>query len=167
MNSLIILCAKDLIYLTILLAVIFLLVLPNKKKKNFIIFGVITGAVAYLLAKIGGAIFYNARPFVSEHVIPLIQHAANNGFPSDHTLIASAIAVTIFMVSKKWGVGFMILAIIIGSARVMAHVHHPIDIIGSIIFALLGGVVAYYLTPKIEKLLHKPSHKQVSSIEES
>ncbi|HEY8992838.1 MAG TPA: phosphatase PAP2 family protein [Candidatus Microsaccharimonas sp.] len=160
MNSLIILCAKDLLYLAALLGLIYWLFLANKQKKYLIIFGAITGIVAFILAKVGSTLFYNARPFVSEHLTPLIQHATDNGFPSDHTLLAASIAVTVFAVSKKWGIGFMVLAIIIGASRVMAHVHHPIDIIGSLVFSFIGGMVAYFLAPKVEKLFHKPHHEE-------
>lgn len=155
MDSLIIFCAKNLIYLMILLAIIYWFILKTEQKKHFIVFGIVSGIVAFILAKIGGALFYNARPFVSEHVQPLIQHAANNGFPSDHTLLAMVITVTVFSISRRWGIGFMILTIIIGSSRVFAYVHHPIDIIGSIVFALVGGVAAYYLVPKISKRFRK------------
>lgn len=160
MNSLVILCAKDLIYLTVFLGLVYWLFLAKNQKRRLIIFGVITGAVAFIFAKIGDALFYDTRPFVIEHITPLIKHAANNGFPSDHTLLAASIAVAIFYISKKWGIGFMLLAIAIGSSRVLSHVHHPIDIIGSIIFAVIGGAVAYYLTPKIENLFRKPILEQ-------
>lgn len=120
-----------------------------------IIFGLITGIVAYGLATVGGLLFYNTRPFVVDHVTPLISHLANNGFPSDHTLLAASIAVMLFSVSKQLSLGFMFLAIIIGSSRVLAHVHHPIDILASIVFAIIGGLVAYFLAPKILSLIRK------------
>ena len=161
MNSIIILCAKDLIYLTALLGLVYWITLKTDQKRHFVIFGAITASAAFILAKIGGLLFYNARPFASEHLTPLIQHAASNGFPSSHTLLAAVIAVTIFAISKKWGIGFMVVAVIIGASRVAANIHHPVDIIGSIIFAVVGGVVAYYLTPKIQNLFQKSRHKQV------
>jgi undecaprenyl-diphosphatase len=160
MNSIIILCAKDLIYLTALLGVVYWILLKTDQKKHFVIFGAVTAISSYILAKIGGLLFYNARPFASEHLTPLIQHAASNGFPSSHTLLAAVIAVTIFAISKKWGIGFMVLAIIIGASRVAANVHHPIDIIGSIVFAVVGGILAHYLTPKIENFFQKNRHKK-------
>lgn len=152
---LIIACAKYLIIIVGLLAIFYWLRLPNKQKLQTLIFGIITGMVALILAKIGGSLFYDARPFVSDNVVPLFRYTADNGFPSDHTLLAACVAVTIFIVSKKWGIGFTVLVVIIGTSRVLAYVHHPIDIIGSIVFAAIGGVVAYFVTPKALRLVTK------------
>ncbi len=153
MNALIILCAQYLIYVSGLIAGIYWLTLPNKTKIQVAIFGIVTGIVAVVLAKAGGSIFYDARPFVADHVASLFPYTADNGFPSDHTLIAAVMAVTIYSVSKKLGLGLLALAIIIGVSRVLANVHHPLDIIGSLIFAGLGGVVAYYLVPRLVSYL--------------
>jgi undecaprenyl-diphosphatase len=149
MNELIIFCAKYLIYLVIVAAFIYWLTLPKKSKLRSAVFGVITILVAFVLAKIGGGLFYNARPFVSDHVTALFKYPADNGFPSDHTLITASIGVTIFAISKKWGSVLLVAAIIIGLSRVLAHVHHPVDILASILFAIVGGIVAYYATPKV------------------
>ena len=159
MNLIIILCATGLIYLTALLGLVYWITLKTDQKKHLVIFGAVTAITAFILAKIGSLLFYNARPFVSEHLIPLFQHDTSNGFPSSHMLLAAVIAVTVFAISKKWGIGFMVVAIIIGVSRVAANIHYPIDIIGSIVFAVIGGVAAYYFTPKIEKLFQKSRHK--------
>lgn len=149
MNTVIIFCAKYLVFIVGLVAVGYWLTLPKKQKLTVAIFGVITLAVAFILAKIGGAVFYDARPFVLDHVTALFKYTADNGFPSDHTLLAASIGLAIFMASKKWGAGLLAAAVIIGTSRVLAHVHHPIDIVGSLIFVAIGGMLAYYLTPKI------------------
>ncbi len=155
MNSVIIFCAKYLIFVVALAAFAYWVTLPKKLKIRAFVFGIITMAIAYILAKIGSSLFYNARPFVSDHVVPLFKYTADNGFPSDHTLLSASIAVTLFTISKKWGVSFAVLAIIIGSSRVLAHVHHPIDIVGSLVFALIGGAIAYLLSPRILVFLSK------------
>ena len=152
MNFIIILCAKYLFIVIGLIAFIYWLKLTNKRKLEIITFGIITALVAFLLAKIGGAMFYNARPFVVNNIVPLLPHAADNGFPSDHTLFSAVIAVTMYSVSKKLGLILGVLSVIVGMSRVLALVHHPIDIVGSIVFAIIGGVVAYYLTPKIMRI---------------
>ena len=47
----------------------------------------------------------------------------------------------------------MALAVIVGASRVIGHIHHAADIAGSIVFAIAGSLVAYYLTPRILKHL--------------
>ena len=155
MNFLIIICAKYLIFIVGILAFAYWLRVPRKQKIRLLVLGLLTGIIAIVLAKIGSSLFYDARPFVSDNVIPLFAYTADNGFPSDHTLLAASIAVAIFFVSKKWGIGFMLLAVIIGLSRVLANVHHPVDIIGSFFFTIIGGLVAYAITPKVLELAYK------------
>ncbi len=152
-HSVVVLIAQDMLFVVGLIALIYWFRLDTQNKVKFLIFGIITGLVALLLAKVGGSLFYNARPFVSDNLVALMPHAADNGFPSDHTLLSAAIAVSVYYFSKKLGLVLFGLAIIIGVSRVLAHVHHPIDIIGSLIFAVIGGLVAYWLTPKITAML--------------
>lgn len=158
MDLVIILCAKYLIFLFGLAAFAYFLILSKKLKIKVIIFGIITTIIAFILAKIGSSLFYDARPFVSDHVTALFKYTADNGFPSDHTLLSASIAITIFAISRKWGIGFLIISIIIGTSRVLAHVHHPIDILGGIIFALIGGFFAFYVSPKILPHIYKMSY---------
>lgn len=155
MNQIIILCAKYLFVLVAVLAFVYWLKLAKKQKIEMIVFGLITVAVAYLLAKLGGALFYDARPFVSDHVASLFPYVADNGFPSDHTLFSGVIAITVYAMSKKWGLILGGLAILVGVSRVLAHVHHPIDIVGSIVFVVIAGLVAHALAPKVIKLVTK------------
>lgn len=149
MNPIIIFCAKYLFYIVAVIAFIYWLKLTKRQKIEVVIFGIVTIVVAFILAKLGGALFYNPRPFVSDHIVSLFPYIADNGFPSDHTLFSAAIAVTIYSVSKKWGLVLGVLAVVVGISRVLAHVHHPIDIVASLIFGMVAGLAAYFLTPKI------------------
>ncbi len=147
MNLLIILCAKYLVFFVGLIALVYWLTLPKLQKIRIAVVGAVTAIVAFALTKIGGALFYDPRPFVTHHLTPLLPHAADNGFPSDHTVFAATIAVTIFFASKRLGMGLFALAAVVGVARILAHVHSPIDVLGSLVFAVAGGAAAYYLAP--------------------
>jgi undecaprenyl-diphosphatase len=94
-----------------------------------------------LLARILGMVINSPRPFVVDHVIPLIHASSDNGFPSDHTLLAMAVAAIIFVYYRKIGSVFLLLAACVGVARVLAQVHHPLDVFGSTVIAF--GVVAF------------------------
>lgn len=145
----IVFCAKYLIIVIGLFALGYWLTLPRKQKTEVLIMGAIIGIVAFILAKTGSAMFVDPRPFVSDGVTPLFAYTADNGFPSDHTLLGVVITMALLSVSRKWAVNIFVLTVIIGASRVLAGVHHPIDIVGSIVFGALGGVVAIYITPKI------------------
>jgi undecaprenyl-diphosphatase len=162
MNSIIVFVAKDLIFLLLFVAAIIWFRASHQKKAELIALGLPGAIIAYIFAKIGGALYYDPRPFVSQHITPLFTHAADNGFPSDHMLLSSVIAVTFLKVAPKWGIVFSIAAILIGSARVAAHVHSPIDIVGAAIFATLGVYLAHWPGRYLLKLYN--SNKRVKRI---
>lgn len=118
-----------------------------------LVFSVISFPVIYISAKILSLFYYNPRPFVSNSLIPLISHSPDNGFTSDHTLLASAIAAAIFYFDRKAGMLFFTLAIIIGIARIVAGVHHLVDILGSFaIVFIVSFLINRYLLPKVMNL---------------
>lgn len=153
MHFIILFIAEYAIIVVGLIAAVYWLTLSKKNKIRFIIFGIIAGLVGLVLMKVGAAIFYDPRPFVSHNVIPIYPHANDNGFPSDHTALAAVIAVTVYAFSKRLGLTLFVFALAIGLARVLGYIHSPIDIVGSIVLAVSAALVAYYLTPKLmEKL---------------
>ncbi len=139
--------------MTAVMAVIafgFFLRLSREKKMEIAIFAIITLPAIYLTAKIASLLYFNPRPFVVGNFTPLIEHANNNGFPSDHTLLSGAIAMVVYFFSKKIGVFLLILAFLVGFARVLAGVHHFVDIMGSIVIAGVVSFVMYkYVLPKL------------------
>ena len=142
MHRLISLVAQYAVFLSVVIAVVVWLRLPRRQKWEFAVMGVIGGVIALALLKLGGALYYDQRPFVTEHIAPLIPHAPDNGFPSDHTLLAMFLAMCVLFYSRRWGIVLVALTIVIGAARVAAHVHHPIDILGAMAFAVVAAVIA-------------------------
>ncbi|MDP3995235.1 MAG: hypothetical protein Q8P78_01305, partial [bacterium] len=56
-------------------------------KRRMIRFGAMVLPLAYVIAFVARSFFYSPRPFVESGIAPLIPHAPDNGFPSDHTLL--------------------------------------------------------------------------------
>lgn len=136
MNSLIIFAAKYLIYILILIAAGYIAAQNKKRQKEILFLAAIILPVSYVVAKIASFFYYDPRPFVVGGFTPLIPHAADNGFPSDHTLLASAVAAVIFGFHKKFGTLLFVLAVLVGLGRVLAGVHHGLDVAGSIIITV-------------------------------
>jgi undecaprenyl-diphosphatase len=148
MDSIIIFCAK---YLFILIPLLFLLAVyqaNRKDQKRLIIAVVIAVAIAAILDKIGGKLYYDPRPFVSHNLKPLITHAADNGFPSEHTLFTMTISGVIYLNRKRLGMLALAVSLAVGAARIAAHVHSPIDILG----AILMGIVSAYLGARLARV---------------
>lgn len=107
--------------------------------------------MALVVGKILNHDIQDPRPFVVKHITPLVAHAADNGFPSDHTLLTMTIASIVFVYNKKLGIILGAISLCVGLARVFAQIHHLEDIIGSIIIAIGSTYVAYIVLPHILK----------------
>ncbi len=148
MNSLTIFAASYLIYILALVWVASLLLIPKAKRKMYLAFLILAFGLAIVGDKLLGMLYNNPRPFVVEGIAPLIKHAADNGFPSEHTLFSMIFAASAFTYNKKLGIALAIGSVIVGFARVLAHVHHTIDIFGSIVLALGVTYLAWILVKK-------------------
>ncbi|MEK7506824.1 MAG: phosphatase PAP2 family protein [Patescibacteria group bacterium] len=118
----------------LLIAAVFLIWLgkqPEEGKWRVLKFSLLALALTFIVGRIGGWLYDNPRPFVAGDFAPLIPHAANNGFPSDHLLLTGVFSAIVFYYNRWLGAAFWILAFIIGAARVYAGVHHWADIIGA------------------------------------
>lgn len=100
------------------------------------------GALALLLDQLAGDLYYDPRPFVTHHLVPIIPHAADNGFPSDHALLTSFLAFTLWAYSKRLSLVLFVNALLVSWARVAAHIHNPRDIVGGFAIALVSSLVA-------------------------
>lgn len=147
MNSLIIFCAKYLIVGVGLIGLALWLQVNKKTKIKLAVATVSALTVAYVLSKIASKLYYDPRPFVKNpSQAPLFAHAADNGFPSDHSWVGMTVAAILFYYRKNLAWLASGLAIIVGVSRVLAHVHSPIDIIAGFaigaIAAIAGQMVA-------------------------
>lgn len=90
------------------------------------------------------------RPFVTEAIVPLVEHAASASFPSGHATFLAALAVYFLLVGgraeKAIGWFLFALAVLTGVGRVAAGLHWPTDILaGWVVGALISAGVCWYL----------------------
>jgi undecaprenyl-diphosphatase len=137
-NSVIVFVAKYFVFLSALVVIAYWLRAATDVKFALGWQLVAGGIVAVALSTVAGHLYYDTRPFVTEHIAPLMSHAPDNGFPSDHALLASFLGFTLLFYSRRIGLLLVLLALLIGAARVAAHIHHPIDIVGSFAIAALA-----------------------------
>src|SRR5690348_9031192 len=145
MDSLMIFAATYLVYMLVVASIVYVLFQKRDIQKRMVVFAIISLPITYLLAKIAGKLFYDPRPFVIQHITPLIPHAPTNGFPSDHALISFAVAWIVFLHNKKFGIIFFLGALIVGIGRVYVRVHSPIDIIGSLVISSVVAILTDYV----------------------
>jgi membrane-associated phospholipid phosphatase len=86
------------------------------------------------------------RPFVHDPASsPLFSHAADNGFPSDHSTAAGLIAALVFRYQRVIGGLLAVCAALVAVARVAAHVHHAQDVVAGLAIGVVAGALAIAL----------------------
>ena len=152
MQNTIILIGKYLFVVPPILAGIVAVRVDAKKRMFFVVMAASAAVFAYLLTLLAGHLYFDVRPFVAQGFVPLIAHSADNGFPSDHSVVAFTAAFLIWPFDKYISIVAIILALLVGSARVLAGIHHPLDVAGAIgiaaVACLAGFAIASVLTPK-------------------
>ena len=66
-------------------------------------------------------------------------------FPSDHSAAAFAVAFALLFVSRKWGIGMLILAAAVALSRVAIGLHYPSDVLAGAAVGLLAAFVVMYV----------------------
>jgi len=154
-------CARYLILVLLAFLIIFILAYNKKSKKTYdlilawnAVLGIILGLVFnYFLS----LIFDRMRPFDAGLGTNIYGEAITTGsFPSEHTMIAFAIAASIYLVHKKSGLVAFAFAFLVGFSRIYVGVHYPLDIIvGAFVGVGMAYLAAKVVTPKFLEIKKK------------
>ncbi|WP_366296801.1 undecaprenyl-diphosphatase [Paenibacillus sp. AN1007] len=115
---------------------------------------VIQAGLAFIMAEIigktMGLLYEHYQPFaVLPNVNKLIDRSIDNSFPSDHTILFFSVAFSFWLVRKKEGWLWLLLAICGAISRVWVGVHYPIDIIVGALIGIGSAWFMYWLAPKV------------------
>lgn len=150
MNQVIIFLAQYLIYLLTAWAIVAGWVTASSRRsfiwwivKLAVVFG-----LAYLSVKLLGSLVPESRPFVAGNFQPLIPHASDNSFPSDHATIAGFLATVLWQMRRSWGYLAFGLAILIGVGRVLAGVHYWQDVTAGLVIGTAIALAVFKLWPR-------------------
>ncbi|MFH1087699.1 MAG: phosphatase PAP2 family protein [Chloroflexota bacterium] len=151
MTVLITVIAQYLVVIVGLIAVAAAVLSERAVRNSIIKLAVLSFAIAFLISFVAGTVYYDARPFVVENIEPLVPHQPDNGFPSHHTLGAMVAAATIFVYRRRLGVLLSMLGVLAGIARIVAGLHYPVDIAGSILIAVIAVFCAWMALKKLDR----------------
>ncbi len=132
---------------------------PSKQRYQTYCTVLMAGLTSLLVAKLVGAIYQPSvvRPFVELGVSPQAAYMNNPGFPSDHVLFTTAITLAVLCATRQRKLAFIlaILTVLVGVGRVVALVHTPTDVVGGILFALIGALWYFQLPQSKAVKQHK------------
>lgn len=125
--------------------------------------------VALVLTQLVAQAVNEPRPFVAlPNVLLLIHHGKDAGFPSDHAVMAGAVAAGLFLVSRALGWTAAAAAILLAFARVYVGVHYPQDVLAGLAFGaavvlLTGLLVRRLLVALLTAITRTPLRWTVTS----
>lgn len=143
--------AKFLPYILVILAIVLILKEKNWKSQIYIFSLIILSVILSrgIISEIIKFFWHRERPFMAMNFQPLAIPWSSWSFPSGHTVAFFALAFAVFLISKHWGVWFIVAACLMGLARVFIGVHWPTDILGGILIAFISVLIVKKLLPEI------------------
>lgn len=121
-----------------------------RKSRMLIIQAMVAFVIAEVIGKIAGNFHLNYQPFaVLPHVNKLVDHTVDNSFPSDHTILFFSICFSFWLVRKKTGWLWLILALCVAISRIWVGVHYPFDVAVGALIGCISAVISYWLVPKL------------------
>jgi undecaprenyl-diphosphatase len=147
---LIVFCASQLQYVVVVLLLLFVLLatFTFKDRIRIVFIAVASSVVARVLVEVIKHFFHRPRPFVFHTVHQLVTENSWS-FPSGHATFFFALAMAIYLYSRRWGILFLICAVFISLGRIAAGIHYPSDILGGILLGIIMADFVDYLAGKI------------------
>lgn len=98
-------------------------------------------AASYIAAKLVSYAVIDPRPYLVQHIQPLIPLSTDNGFPSDHSLLAWALAISLvwFAPAEVWP--FVAGGILVMLGRLGVAAHHTLDVTGSALTVVVVALI--------------------------
>jgi undecaprenyl-diphosphatase len=139
-----------LVYLQLLILVIGLFM---RRYRPVAVIAFISASVSAILGWFLKNNFYLPRPYIFSGHLPVLPYLLDGAFPSNHTAVAVAVSITVFLRHRIWGLAFGFMAILVAAGRIIGGVHSFFDILAG---AALGSLVALFvefISARIKALL--------------
>ncbi|KKQ37016.1 MAG: bacitracin transport permease BCRC [Candidatus Woesebacteria bacterium GW2011_GWA1_37_7] len=129
------------------LGLFILWLVDGKIKKEVVLHAVLASMVSWVISLGLKSLLPFPRPFMINNLPPLTLTTPTSltSFPSAHSTVAFAIATSVWLHNKKWGLFFITGACLVGLGRVASNVHFFVDVIGG----ALIGISASYIIKKL------------------
>lgn len=105
--------------------------------------GLFAAAIGLLTNQVISHLWDRTRPYEAHaSIVPLLAKTTDASFPSDHATASLSIAFGVLFVSRRAGWIFLAFAAVVSVSRVMAGMHYPSDVLGSLVVSVAAGYFA-------------------------
>ena len=145
----------------IVLIVLSLIYLVLRHRINAIFSATLSMILSNIISFVIFLLWQRPRPFVTyADINPIVSQVTINSFPSAHTYMSFAIAITIILYGhKKLGPALLLIAILTAISRVGSGVHYPSDVIAGTLIGIFSGVLTYWFMESFENFWQEYSVK--------
>ena len=100
------------------------------------------------------ASFAESRPYTAlPHVLTLVSRSSDYSFPSDHAVMAGAVAAGLWLVDRRLGLVTTVLALLMAFTRVYVGAHFPLDVVVGLCVGAAIAVGSYLLVAPVARRL--------------
>ncbi|PDZ65294.1 undecaprenyl-diphosphatase [Bacillus cereus] len=148
LNSTMVFLAEYMVYIFALIILAYWFA-GSRKSRMMVMQAMVAFVIAEVIGKIVGKFHSNYQPFaVLPDVNKLVDHTVDNSFPSDHTILFFSICFSFWLVRKKTGWLWLILAFCVAVSRILVGVHYPFDVAIGALIGCVSALFSYWLVPK-------------------
>ena len=152
-------CAEILPWLLVIGLIVYIFLAKDKiSALRFVALSLFSTLFAWFLISFFKYNIHSPRPFEVLNIKPVFLTEAGDSMPSGHATFVGALAMAVYSQKKPFdglrastfGWFFILGALVVGLARIMAGVHWPVDIFVGFV---AGGIIAWFLVYLSKKFL--------------
>ena len=132
-------------FLVVIAPIVLLAVWVRRDGYRAALVGLVGAALAFAANQVIGAVWDRPRPFVFYHFTPLLQHARDASFPSDHLAVLGAVTLAMLIYSRPLGMWLAAAALLTAFARVYVGLHYVSDVVDGFCLGALCSALAWAL----------------------
>jgi len=143
--------AATALYIAVALAIV--LLWPRRQALRAATSALAGAPLALGAGAVVGALWDRSRPFVDGHYLPLVAHAADASFPSDHLIAVGALTAAAWLTWRPAGALLALVALVLAVARAVTGIHYISDLVGGFVMGAGATVTCWILLRPLLPLL--------------